>query len=85
MSSSRIEISGLRTSFTFHSRQLAATVKTIWFLCDPAVEIVGGDGQVLTLRNFKHPDGKRLASSTRTTIPPFLFDAEVQVVERYPG
>jgi hypothetical protein len=59
--------------------------ETIWFLCDHAVEIMGSDGEMLTLRDFEHPEGKRLASTMRSTIPPVEFDKEVEVIQAFPA
>lgn len=59
--------------------------ETVWFLCDKAEEVRKRDGNLLTLDDFSHRDGKQLYSTIRTSIAPVVCtEKSVQTIVIYP-
>lgn len=55
-----------------------------WFLCDRFEEIQNSQGELLTLADFSHAQGKNLVSTLRNSIPPVICGAQVRTIRRYP-
>ena len=53
---------------------------TAWFLCDRFEEIAKENGQLLSLSDFNHAQGKNLVSSMRKSIPQVILGTKVRIV-----
>lgn len=84
----RVRVTSWRSDSAFTGDDIYSVrideVGKVWFLCNRYEEIVKENGELLSLTDFQHVNGKNLISTIRNSIPQVILQSNIKTIQYYP-